>query len=126
MKILLIILVTCSSFAGVRKIQKEACTEYRVDNEITKSSQGQDIISTRNHYGLYINNMKINFDERNVSFDLNESIVMGFNKKIIKISIDETHRKFDEFTNLLQKDLYLFSSVCVDIDANLVDFEVNK
>lgn len=125
MKLLLVLLITCSSFAGLRKIEKESCTEYKVDNEITKATQGKNIISKKNLYGLFINNMRVNFDDRNVSFDLNQAVVLGFDTKLIKITVDESHKKFEEFTNLLQKDLYLFSSICVDRDANLVDYTVN-
>lgn len=126
MKLIVVLLITFSSFAGLRKIEKQACTEYKVDNEITKTSEGNNIISRKQLYGLYLNGMKINFDERNVSFKLKQAVIMGFNADLINVTIDEAHPKFEEFTNLLQKDLYLFSSICVDSNKNVVEYTINN
>lgn len=126
MKLLLALILSISSFAGLRKTQTENCTLYKVDNTITRETAGKNIISRKNLYGLYLKNMKINFDERNVTFDLQQAVVMGFDTMLTNVTIDESHPKFEHFTNLLQKDLYLFDEICIDRDLNIVDYKLNQ
>lgn len=119
--------LTCSAFAGVRKIETSQCTNYVVDHDMQPDSNDSDIVTKRQTYGLYIDDMIVNFDDRSVSFDLKIAIVLGFNRQLFnkKIKIREEHPKFKTFVNYLNKDLHLFQEICLNDNNEVISYLSN-
>lgn len=127
-KRLLITIFICalshSSFAGVRKIETPHCSNYVIDHDMPLDSTDENIVTKRQTYGLYIDNMKVNFEDQSVTFDLKTAIILGLNKKIIdeRIKIKEDHPKFETFINFLNKDLLLFQEICLNRDNEVISY----
>jgi hypothetical protein len=124
-KLLLALLITASSSAAIVTQQIDGCTNFILDND--RELQGQSkVVHKKISYGLYIKDMEIDFNQRKAFFDLKTAVSLGFDTTVTsdKISINESHPRFNEFINLLQKDLYFFKEVCLDSNNEVVKFKV--
>lgn len=124
--ITLISLTSLNASAGIVKQAKAECTLYKVDDAITKDNKTVNTVSTKRVYGMYIDDMKINFDERVASFKLKQAVVLGFDSEFTgkRVFIHENHPQFDEFTNLLQKDLAFIEEICLEKSGEVIEFKM--
>lgn len=123
LKILLVALIASTSMAAIYKVKEKNCTKYMVTNE--GPVNGIEV-SARDTHGMYLKNMTIDFDNGFAQFDLKSAIILGFNRKVVdgKIRISQDHPEFNEFINLLQKDLFFISEICIDKNE-VISFKVN-
>lgn len=124
-KLLLALLITASSSAAIVSQQADGCTNFILDNDGELKGQSR-LVHKKISHGMYIHDMEIDFDERKAYFDLKTAVSLGFDKNITqqKISISESHPRFNEFVNLLQKDLYFFKEICLDNNDQVVKFKM--
>lgn len=135
----LITLVALTSGTKARsEVVKEAdhsqnCTRYKRINHVRNSNgdyvlerdikPSEEVISKKDIYGFGLKDLSINFDNREVSLNIDQKIIMGLNrnltKKEVKLSAD--HPRFKELINELNYDVLLFDEVCINSAGELVD-----
>ncbi|OIQ17936.1 MAG: hypothetical protein BM556_10960 [Bacteriovorax sp. MedPE-SWde] len=125
-KIALLLILASSLSAKVISTPSDGCTKIQVDNDSKVEHRAIKVLSKKVSYGMYLNNMDINFDQRTADFDLRQAVTLGFDRNITnqKISISEDHPRFNEFTNLLQKDLFFISEICLTKDNMVKTFKL--
>lgn len=124
-KLILALLITASASANIVTQQADGCTNFILDNDGELQGQSR-VVHKKISYGMYIHDMEIDFDKRKAFFELKTAVSLGFDKELTqnKISISESHPRFNEFVNLLQKDLYFFKEICLDNNDEVVNFKM--
>lgn len=140
MKILTILVMTLfilSLQAAVVKEDLGNCTNYSILNKVESATgervlpilrTGQELINkNKEHYGLHIRNLEIDFINKQASAKVVQAIVLGFNRSLLseRVSISSTHPNFTQFINQINKNVLLISSICVDQDNMVVSFKIN-
>lgn len=111
--------------AAVVRIQERECTNYTI-NDSGKLSEDEVMVLNKRVYGLYIDDMNVDFDNRQVKFDLRAAVILGLNRNVLRnqIKINDSHPRFKKFVNLLNKDLHLLHEVCLNRDYEVVRFKL--
>lgn len=120
-------LLTLSSaaFTSVVKSydQNKSCTLYRVINETTKPKQtNESVVYAKEVYGLALEDLEIDFDNREAKVQVIMNIVMGVNRVVVtgKSSIEETNPQFNYLINQVNRKLSLLEKVCLSGDNKIV------
>lgn len=94
----------------------KGCTQYRTTTETKPILAHESMVLNKNVYGLSLQNMEIDFNQKSVNFDLMALVVMGINKRITNdsITITEKNPEFKVFTNQLNRKIQLLETVCLD------------
>ncbi len=135
----LITLVALTFGANVRsEVVKEIdhsqnCTRYKRINHIRNSNgdyvlerevkPSEEVISKKDIYGFGLKDLSIDFDNREVLVNVDQKVIMGFNRNLTKskIKISAEHPKFKELINELNYDVLLLDEVCINLAGELVD-----
>jgi hypothetical protein len=122
---LFLTLFATSSFALVLKSNDSinGCDLYRVSKTeaSTEVSSNETVFLNRAAYGIMIENMDIDFINEQVSVTPIIQVVLGFNKPLIeRVIIEKTNKDFKLLTNQLNKNLFVFESMCLSPDNIVV------
>lgn len=115
--------LTTSSFASVVKSYdaSKGCNLYRIVDETTKAKQaGEIVIYDKAVYGLTVQDLDIDFDNREAKVQIVMNIVMGLNRNIGgKSIIEETNPQFKMLVNQVNRKLSMLERVCIS-DTNKI------
>jgi hypothetical protein len=122
---LFVTLFATSSFALVLKSNDyiNGCDLYRVSKTEapTEVSSNETVFLNRAAYGIMIENMDIDFVNEHVSVTPIIQVVLGFNKPLVeRVIIEKTNKDFKLLTNQLNKNLFVFESMCLSPDNIVV------
>ncbi len=127
MKTLLVMgLLTLSStaFSSVVKSydSKNSCNLYRIVSETTKAKQaGEAVLYDKAVYGITIEDLDVDFQNREAKVQVVMNIVMGLNRNIGgKSVIEESNPQFKMLVNQLNRKLSMLEKVCISQDGKLV------
>lgn len=78
----------------------------------------ETIVSSKEVYGLSLQDMEINFESREVLVTPMINVVMGFNRPLIKAKaiIPADHKDFSFLINQLNRKINLFEKICINND----------
>lgn len=128
MKTILVMgLLTLSStaFTSVVKSydQAKSCNLYRVVNETTKPKQtNESVVYAKEVYGLALEDLEVDFDNREAKAQVIMNIVMGVNRVIVagKSSMEETNPQFNFLINQVNRKLSLLEKICLSGDNKII------
>lgn len=119
--------------------QAKNCTWYKVVNRVTNSDgdivlerdllPGEESISKKSLYGFGLKDLEVNFDARNVSFNVEQKIILGLNRNLTssKVTLESDHPKFDQIINELNYDILLLDGVCLSQNGEFIDlFKIKR
>jgi hypothetical protein len=126
MKHLLFLTLICftlgsSAYAAIVKSydNENGCDLYKVIPNVPKVKiklkTGEILIYEKEVYGISLENMDINFDDREVHVQAMISIVFGLNRPMLpkKVTLFPEHPQFNYLLNHFNKTLSLFEKVCI-------------
>ncbi|MBC7714683.1 MAG: hypothetical protein H7177_15160 [Rhizobacter sp.] len=128
MKTLLVMgLFTLSStaFSSVVKSYdaEKKCNLFRVVSETSKAKQNNEtVVYAKSVYGIAIENLEVDFDNREAKVNVIMNIVMGLNRPVVegKATIDENNSQFKVLVNQLNRKLSLLENICISKDNKIV------
>lgn len=118
------------------------CIRYEVISKIKgedgisryerETLEGEELLSEESLYGLTVQDVDIDFDNREANFIIVKNVILGFNNSFFedgrRNSIDSEHKDFKEMINQVNKKVRLIKSVCINTDNIIKDvkFEESK
>lgn len=135
----LIALVALTFGSNVRsEVVKEmdhskSCTRYKRINHVRNSNGDyvlerevkptEEVVSKKDIYGFGLKDLEIDFDNREVSLNIDQKIIMGFNRNLTKkkVKLAAEHPRFKEIINELNYDVLLLDEVCINSSGELID-----
>lgn len=116
--------LSTSAFSSVVKSydSKKGCNLYSVVSDTKKAKQaGETVVYDKAVYGLAIEDMDVDFDNREVTVQVVMNIVMGINRNIgTKSIIEESNPQFKMLVNQVNRKISMFEKVCISQDARLI------
>ena len=140
MKILALLVIsllfTISAQSAVVTEDLGSCINYSILNKVEVNgefhlptiTENQTVTNEKkDHYGLYLKKLSIDFTSQTASAELKQAIIFGFNRKLLteRISISSSHPQFNQFINEINKNVVLIRSICIDRDNMVVSYKVN-
>lgn len=106
LKTITLLLIINSTFAGIKFSKSDECTTYKLDNEIQRGAKGVGIISNKRAYGMFLDDMRIDFNNRNANFILKEAVILGFDREVItkRMHVSEENSNFQNLIDMYQQD----------------------
>lgn len=113
--------------------QARNCTWYKVVNRVTNANgdvvlereltDGEESISKKSLYGFGLKDLEINFGEREVSFNVEQKIILGLNRNLMseKVTLSSDHPDFNQIINEVNIDIMLMDGVCLSKNGEFVD-----
>lgn len=102
---------------------QNSCDLYRVikPDTILKKTTNEEVIFAKEVYGLSIQDLEINFDNREVSVQPKINVLLGLNRNLTedKMIISSNHENFNFLINQINRKIYLFEKICIK-DGKLV------
>ena len=127
--------------AGIFKSEnaKMNCSKYEVVNKVrTESGENvylrplkndEELVTDKTIYGLSLKNIKIDFENKNASFDLIKNVTLGFNRPLFvtgaRVSVESSNKIFNMAINQTNKKVTLIQSICINDRMEIVDLTLN-
>ncbi len=109
------------------------CTRYKRINHVRNSNgdyvlerevkPSEEVVSKKDIYGFGLKDLEIDFDNREVSLNVDQKIILGLNRSLTKkkVKLSAEHPRFKELVNEINFDVLLFDEVCINSSGELVD-----
>lgn len=128
---LALLFASSTSFASVIKNydHKNSCNLYRVlrgdEKANYKPATGDEVVVTKDVYGLATRDLEINFNNRNASAIVMINIALGMNRQLVSFSpkIESDHKDFAKYINQLNRKATLIQKICINRDNTIVYFD---
>lgn len=83
----------------------------------------EEIINARIHHGMTLQDLEIDFINKEASFEIIGQVTLGFNRNLlgqdIRATISADNSQFNEAINLVNRRILNFTQVCVDRDYRI-------
>jgi hypothetical protein len=130
--VMALFVISTSAFSAVYSSfdSKQSCYLYRVLNsEQGSPKENETLVYSRNVYGISLENLEVDFNNREVSLQVMLNVIFGLNRPLVEkksqISADNTN--FTNLVNHLNRKIKLFENICITDDNKIIyanEFEV--
>lgn len=131
--ILLSFVFSLQLHAEIIRGQLTDCTMYQVRNsklvegaKVFEPALRDDevVIATRGYYGLNLENMQIDFEQRYVYVDIIKMLQLGFDTPFLPhpVRIKADHPRFKVFLDIINKRRNVIQSICLHNNLEVYEF----
>lgn len=126
--IILFVLTGSISHAEVYQLfdYEKNCNRFLIPPNAEKTqqlrSQGATLINKNIVYGFSLENLKIDFNKKEIRLDVKQRIALARNKPLLQnVKVSESLQKIEYYSNMLNHDFLLIQNICIREDGEITE-----